>query len=194
MFRVLQPSVQEPVEFKKTVNKYGYYLDDEKKRVFGVIGSVDFVELINSHLAQCDYSQIMASLMPSSAEFSDFEDVLALEEKISDPNDGLYYMSLLQDEFQKLPLEVKERYGKDFSIFARDFIGGGFANFISEKYGVDKGLESDIDSVVETSATVGSAPGFDREFKELTRRIDELQKQTIGTQQSNSQSVGGEEK
>lgn len=194
MFRVLQPSVQEPVEFKKTVNKYGYYLDDSKSRVFGVVGTVDFVELINSHLPQCDYSQIMASLMPSSVEFDDFEDVLALEEKINDPNDGLYYMSLLQDEFQKLPLEVKEKYGKDFTLFARDFIGGGFADFINEKYGSDKGPENSSQSSDKISSPNGRVSELDEEFRELAKRVDELQKQTVGTQRSDNQDFGGETK
>lgn len=198
MFRVLQPSVQEPVEFKNTVKKYGYYLDESKKRVFGVIGTVDFVEFINSHLPQCDYSQIMASLMPSSVEFEDFDGVLALEEKINDPNDGLYYMSLLQDEFQKLPLEVKENYGKDFSIFARDFISGGFANFVAEKYGSNKSSENDTNLANGIDASDGSESGIDGKLGELARQLGELQRQatenqrtateiqhsTVGTEQS----------
>ena len=189
MFRVLQSSVQKPVEYKNTVNKYGYYLDDEKKRVFGVIGSTDFVEFINSHLAQCDYSQIMSTLMPSTVEFDDFDGILALEEKINDPNDGLYYMSLLQDEFNKLPLEVKEKYGKDFSVFTRDFISGGFANYVAEKYKLDESSESNSPSSNGTASPDERVAGFDRELRELIGRFNEFQGETAVAKQSASQNV-----
>lgn len=172
------------VKFKPTINVYGYFLNDEKRREFGKIGTRNMVDEIQDALEGCDYRQIMDMLIGSGPSFDDFGDVLNIAERITDVNDALAYSELLPDLFAELPLEVREHYGKDYGQFAADIIGGGFANFIREKYVVDESAESAADRSDANSAGVQSTDGGPGRIEQLQAEIDRLRKSGSGVEKS----------
>lgn len=169
-----------PVEFKPTINVYGYFLNDEKRREFGKIGTRNICEEIQDALEGCDYRQIMDMLIGSGPSFDDFGDILNIAERITDVNDALAYSELLPDLFAEMPLEVREHYGKDYGKFAADIIGGGFADFIREKYIVDESVEGIADSVNTGVDGVQKSDngdgGLEQDIERLRREVADLKK------------------
>lgn len=159
------------VEFKPTINAYGYFLNDEKRREFGKIGTRNICEEIQDALEGCDYRQIMDMLIGSGPSFDDFGDVMNIAERITDVNDALAYSELLPDLFAEMPLEVREHYGKDYGKFAADIVGGGFADFIREKYIVDESAESTADGVGASHDSVQKSDNGDERFKQDIERL-----------------------
>lgn len=193
MLRVLMkaPTVI-PTKLKLTCNEYGYFVDKEtQQRTFGVLGERKLQEFIHSFVDQCDYTVIMRSLMPSVADFDDFGDLFEIAEDIHDVNDILAYGSVLREQFNNLPLEVKIHYGNNYELFARDVIGGSFADFITKKYGPQQssqgssGDNSAGDSVVQVvpggAPEAGQGDGGARELVgQLQRELAELRAKVEG--------------
>lgn len=126
-------------------NRYGYFLNEENRKEFGVLDKLDVRDAIQAELENCDYRQIMAVLNPDLTEFEDFDDVIELAARMSDPLDVVELTGVLKEEFTAFPVAVKEHYGNDYEVFARDIIGGGFADFVAEKYGFKQGSQSVAD-------------------------------------------------
>lgn len=195
MLRVLMQAPEvTPTKLKLTCHEYGYYVDKEtKKKTFGVLGERKLQEFIHSFAADCDYSLIMKSLLPSVAEFDDFGDVLDIAEDIKDCNDILPYTLVLQEHFNSLPLEVKEHYANDYSIFAADVISGRFTDYVTEKYKPKQASQSasvnpDLgDKRMEGSGT-GSQSGGDGDLRELVGQL----RGELAELRSKAQSSGGE--
>lgn len=193
MLRILMKAPEiTPTKLNPIVHEYGYKLDDKRRKVFGVLNTFDCRERIQAFANLCDYAVIMKALNPSPAEFSDFGPVIEIASDIHDVNDVLAYSDVLRDEFVSLPLEVKKHYGNDFELFARDVIGGGFADFIAETYNGDCADKADKaahtgDITVIPDVSVGNptaagnsagqpaapVPGTDTDLK---RQVDELRK------------------
>lgn len=162
-------------DVKTTRNRYGYVLNDAKKRVFGVIEKVDCSEEIQQYLDTCDFSLIMQQLNPSVVDFSQFDDVFELGDSIRSLDDVLIAGDMLRERFEILPLEVKKQYGSDFDEFARDLVGGGFARLLSEKYQFNKGAQSVADGVDSDGVGVqGSAADGGDAFKRLQEDFNKL--------------------
>lgn len=179
---IMKPPKINPTPLKLTCNEYGYYVDEvTRMKTFGVIGKRDLQEFINSFVDCCDYSVIMKSLSPSVAEFEDFEDVLEIADNIHDVNDVLSYSSVLSEQFNLLPLEVKEHYGNNYELFARDVIGGGFADFVAKKYQPVEGSQSpSVDPVADSEGFQGTDQRRDDLVAELLKRVDDLTQKVGG--------------
>lgn len=182
MLRVMMPASTLPtIKFKLTCNEYGYTLDNSKHKVFKDLRKVMLQDLINSYLPSCDYSLIMKSLMPSPAEFADFEGFLSISDDIHDANDIISYSSILQEQFVNLPLEVKQHYDNNYELFAHDVVSGGFADFVTEKYKPKQGSEiSSGDTASGGSGNQRTEPGYDDRISELVNRVDDLAKKLGG--------------
>lgn len=177
------------VKVKPTSNIYGYFLNNKKLKEFGVLDTIDVREDIQAALPTCDYTLIMKALHPSGVDFDDFDDIIELAGAIEDPLDAVGLGDVLAEQFKQLPLEVKEHYGNDYAVFAHDLIGGGFADFVVEKYGTEQGSQSVTDvgftshNGLEESDT-GRAKAVGRndvDLDVLRRQLDEVKQKLDGT-------------
>lgn len=175
-------------DFQNDVNNitevYGYFLNDNKEKEFGLIDTLDTSDEVGQYLESCDYRLVMQALNPSSSCFADFEDVLELSANLSDPNDIVGLVPVLSEEFIKMPKEVKEHYDNNYNLFARDLVCGGFATYVNEKYGGDKSVaESVADSLLAEQQRDGNGTDIERlnelakQFEDLQRKIDTTSKQ-----------------
>lgn len=120
--------------FAAKVPKYGYYYDDKThERVFGQIGVVDRQADVQSELATCDYSLLMASLTSSLDDFSytDFVDSLPSFD-ISDPLAIVAAREQCEIAFKSLPKEVKAKYANNPRQFAAAIANGNFGVDIAD--------------------------------------------------------------
>lgn len=183
MLRCLMSASTAPTTNCKLVcNEYGYFVDDKTKlKTFGVVGKRQLQDFINSFRDCCDYSLIMKSLMPSPAEFDDFEGILNVADKIHDVNDVLAYSSVLSEQFNLLPLEVKKHYANNYELFARDVISGGFADFVTKEYQpVESSQGSSDNSAADSQGVQGADSRRDDLVTELVKRVDDLAKKVGG--------------
>lgn len=172
------------VKFKPTINVYGYFLNDEKRREFGKIGTRNVVEEIQDALESCDYRQIMDMLIGEGPSFDDFGDTLDIADRITDVNDALAYSEILPDLFAEMPLKVREHYGKDYGKFAADIVGGGFARFIREEYVVDESAQDASGSSDTGSDGVQDSDVRSGRIEQLQAEIERLRKSGSGVEES----------
>lgn len=178
-------------EFQNEVNNvteiYGYFLNGDNEKEFGLIDTLDTADEVGQYLDSCDYRLVMQALNPSSSCFEDFEDVLELSANLSDPNDIVGLVPVLSEEFVKMPKEVKEHYDNNYNVFARDLVGGGFATYINEKYGRDESVEKSVaDSLRSEQQHDGDGTNTQR-LDELAKQFDELQRKIDATTKQGGQ-------
>lgn len=175
-----QPPTQ---EFSPIIDRYGYYFDEKNgERLFGVIGQKDIQADIQSELAGCDYQLIMRGLNPSISDFDTdmLDDILEGIPPI-DPKDPLSAIAMrenLKIAYDKMPAEVKARYGNNKYLFANSIVNGEFADYFdSLKQSADEA--SKVDTV---------------NFNELVEELGQLRTKVAelgGNPSDNNQSDGG---
>lgn len=195
MLRVLRSPINwNPTKLNDMVHEYGYYLDKEKGKQFGVLSEYSASERVNSFKDQCDYTLIMNELVKQDIRFEDFARTVELSDMLESGQYSLFdALDVVQEQFAAMPLEVKEKYENNYELFARDLVGGGFVDFIGEKYGrkafvesVADGGESSDSSVEDPAGSVGGVDGYQTvgksagrdngELERLRREVEELRK------------------
>lgn len=120
-------------EFDEVLVKYGYRFDEQsQERVFGAIGTTAQQKNIQSELASCDYSLIMANLTSSLDDFDmvEFVDELPAFDP-ADPMSLLMARENAELAYQKLPKEVKAKYENNPRKFAAALVNGEFGVYAS---------------------------------------------------------------
>lgn len=141
-------------------NEYGYFIDDDGVRKFGVIGKVDCVKEINAWRESTDYSLIMQQLNPVESAFETMQDVMEQYQgfDLSDPLVVVSLIESLKDDFKYLPVEVKEKYDNDVNVFARAAISGKLPASLAEQ-----------SQQLKQSAQAVSSPDYDSLVAEVQR-------------------------
>lgn len=161
-------------ETNPMVHEYGYRVNEKGDKYFCKIGERDISVDINSYADQCDYTVIMKALNPpldfdydNLLETVDFDvtDVLAVQA----------HMSVIEEEFQYLPKEVKSEYSNDYRKFARSVFDGSFADkyiSVDESAEDSQNVEQDVGDVqVPNTRTVGVV---DDQLASLTKQVADL--------------------
>lgn len=157
------------------VNDYGFYVDDDGKRVFGVIGEKNIKEEVESYRELVDYSLIMRELNPPVSSFEEMSDYMEQFQGVdfSDPLTVVAVAETLKNDFDTLPLEVRQKYANDPAKFTADFIGGGISSELNSER---KQRQEAVDEVSRV------ANERTQKLADLEREVERLKQEVSGTQ------------
>lgn len=107
------------ISFSKMQNDYGYYLDDNGKRVFGVTGESNAYALIQRDKDNTDWSILKKYLFSNNTG----KDIGVYGDRSIEPKDIIEageFMEKMQAKFNALPEVIKNKY-KDLMHFINGF-------------------------------------------------------------------------
>lgn len=134
-------------EFHDVQDEYGYYYDEnERKRVFGVVGKKNLYEDILSHKDATDIRYIKEVLLNGGApELTDemFGDISSIS---PDLLDNLQKAELGRDMFNNLPVEIRQKYGNDIYKFAMEYKQEDLLEYVKSKNSkpIEKKIDKDL--------------------------------------------------
>lgn len=164
------------IEINSIQDKYGFFVNPETKlREFGIIEKIDTHAETQSFAEQCDYSFIMKALSPqanlesfSKQKFEDYEGITSCS-----PLELALRYEQIKDDFDKFPLEVKNKYGNDSQLFANAVVSGEFFNDFSKFAKKEQPVEVPLTTPATTEFN-----GNDKRVDELLQRVESLENRT----------------
>lgn len=161
--------------FPEVVNDYGFYIDDEGKRVFGVIGERNVKEEVESFRELVDYSIIMRELNPPVSTFDEMSDYMEQFQGVdfSDPLTVVAVAETLKNDFDTLPLEVRQKYANDPAKFTTDFIGGSVGAELTAERKQRQEAADEVSRMVNERT---------QKLADLEREVERLKQEVGGTQ------------